>query len=213
MWLYPSSTGGAPYEAAASAVRYSDKVMHGFDGAMIIQIVMSAFGKTHELFRIVGEREQPLTQIDRYLGIPPAVHDQKRHPDAGHAPVGIKRVLDQPAYRYEGQFGGSDIRDRGVRRFEDEFADRMVCRQRDGDPAAERKAPEHDPLRAISRRRERMSRFGIEQKPLLARSPGRTTIAAIRQRDEPCPVLRDVTKAADEPRQEIPVAVKKQHDR
>src|SRR4029077_2220697 len=130
-----------------------------------------------------------------------------------NALIGMKRVPEQPAYRYERKIGGSDIRNRGVRRFEDELADGMICRKRNRNSAAERKAPGDKPLAcAVSRQRERMRRFGIEQQPLLARPTGRAGIAAIRQRHEPGAVLGDFAKPADEPGQEISVTVKEEND-
>ena len=68
---------------------------------VIIQIVVAAFGKTHELFRLMGEREQSLAKAKRNNGIACAMHEQEGSGDTPNALVGAKLIPDQPTYRHD----------------------------------------------------------------------------------------------------------------
>ena len=67
----------------------------GFDRAKTVQIVVAASRKPHELFRLMGQREQALAKGDRNRGIAVAMHDQQGRGDPRDAPIGTKLIAHQ----------------------------------------------------------------------------------------------------------------------
>ena len=122
-----------------------------FDRAIIIQIVVTTVGKPQELFRLMGEREQPLAQTYRNCEVPLAVHDQKRSGDARNALVRAKLVPYQPTNRHDSKNQAGNIRYRRIGGFQYHLSDRLLGRQRDRDTAAQRKTPNDNSIRAVSR--------------------------------------------------------------
>src|SRR6266849_602588 len=109
-----------------------------FDRTIIVQIVVAPFGKPHELFRLVGQREQSLAKGYRNGRIPPAVHDQERSGDTRNALVGMKLISQQPTYRhYSKKRGGGNVRYRGIGCLQYELSDRLLGCQCDRDTAAQ----------------------------------------------------------------------------
>ncbi len=88
----------------------------------------------------------------------------------------------------------------------------MFGGDRDGNTGAERKAPDHDAVGGIARRRESVGRGRVLQQPLLARRSRRSRIAAKGQRDQTGAVGGDALEAADTAGEEIAIAVEKQND-
>src|SRR5258705_1273160 len=101
------------------------------DRTIIVQIVVAPFGKPHELFRLVGQREQSLAKGYRNGRIPPAVHDQERSGDMRDARVRMKLISQQPAYRQDRKSRSGNVRDRGVWSFHDEPSDPLIGRPLD----------------------------------------------------------------------------------
>src|ERR1700688_454381 len=85
-----------------------------FDRTIIIQIIVTTVGKPLELFRLMGEREQPLAKSYRNCEVPRAVHDQKRSSDARNALVRAKLVPYQPANRHNSKKQAGNIRYRRI---------------------------------------------------------------------------------------------------
>ena len=198
----------APNHRSRQPFERIDELSRRFDRAKIVQIVVAAAGKPHELLRLVRERKQALAKSDRNRWIACAMHDQQRRGDPRDALIGVK--LDPASARRTGTNRNSergDIRRRRIGRFQDQLSDRLLGRQRHRDAGAERKAPDDDPICAVARRREGIGRRGILQQPLLARLPARAGIAAIGQRDEAGAVGDELAKAADEAGQKIAIAV------
>src|SRR5258707_8548836 len=108
-----------------------------FGSAIIVQIVVAPFGKPHELFRLVGEREQSLAKGYRNGRIPPAMHDQERSGDTRNALVRMKLIPQQPTYRQDRKNPRGNGRDPGVGSFPDELSDRVNGPQSDPDAAAQ----------------------------------------------------------------------------
>src|SRR5216684_6146116 len=95
-----------------------------FDRTIIVQIVVAPFGKPHELFRLVGQREQSLAKGYRNGRILPAVHDQERGRDTRNALIRMKLISQQPAYRQDRKSRSGNVRDRGIRCLQYELSDR-----------------------------------------------------------------------------------------
>ena len=62
----------------AGAVSAADEPPRRFDRAILVEVVMPATGKAHELPGLAGKREQTLAEPDRDRGIVSAMHDQQR---------------------------------------------------------------------------------------------------------------------------------------
>src|ERR1700686_1574717 len=60
-----SGNGPCVKHRQPSAIWSIDKMPGRFDRTIIIEIVMTAFGKPHESFRLVGKREKTLPMKDR----------------------------------------------------------------------------------------------------------------------------------------------------
>src|SRR5512143_4157746 len=99
---------------------------------MMVQVVMTPFGKPYELLRLAGQRKEPLAPMYRNGGIPHAMHDQERGRHSRNTLIRAKLIPDQPAYRQDRERCGGNICNRGVRRFKNEFSDWLICRQGDG---------------------------------------------------------------------------------
>ncbi len=127
--------------------------------------------------------------------------------------IGAKLIPYQPADRRNPKRRGGNVRDRGIRGFQDDSSHRLLGGQRDRHTAAERKAPDDNAVRTVSRRRKGIGGRRVREQPVLARLSTRAGIAAIGQRDDAGPVSDDVAKAAEEAGQKIAIAVKIEHDR
>ncbi len=191
----PSSGSRQPFEAPM-------KLSRGFDRTIIVQIIVASFGKPHELFRFMGEREQSLAKSDRNGGIACAMHDQERSRDTRNALVGAKLIPHQPAHRHDSKPRAGNVRDRRIGRFQDQFPDRLRGRQRHRNPGPERESPDDDSIRAVPRGGEGIGRRGIQQQPSLAGLAARAGITPIGQRDEPGPVRADAAKDGRRARRE-----------
>src|SRR5258706_11356711 len=108
-----------------------------FGRTIIVQIVVTPFGKPYELFRLVGQREQSLAKGYRNGRIPPAVHDQQRSGNTRNALVRMKLISQQPTYRQDRKSRSGNVRDRGVGSLQDQLSDRLIGRQCDRDAAAQ----------------------------------------------------------------------------
>src|SRR5260370_34929144 len=107
-----------------------------FGSAIIVQIVVAPFGKPHELFRVVGEREQSLAKGNRNGRILLAVHDQERSGDTRYALVRMKLIPQQPTYRQDRKSPSGNVPHRGGGGFQDKLSDRDSGRQSVPDGAA-----------------------------------------------------------------------------
>src|SRR5580704_2822762 len=121
----------------ASAFQTIDEMSSRFRRAEIVEILMAAAGKTDELLRLMRQREQAFAEADVDGGIGIAMHDQKRHVDTSDASVGMKGVAHQEPDRREPEQRSRDIDRRGVGRFQDQLADRMLGGNRDRGASAE----------------------------------------------------------------------------
>ena len=117
-----------------------------------------------------------------------AVHDQQRRGNLGDPQVGAERILHQQTDRQKPIDPRADVGRRGERRLQHQAADLVRRGERNGDAAAERLAPRHDPFRRIARRGKGIDRLRVGDQPVLGRTAGRAAIAAIAQRDQTRPV-------------------------
>ena len=173
---------------------------------------MAAFGKPHELFRLIGEGKQLLAKAQGNDGILCTVHDKNGSGDARYALVGPKRIPRQPARRHDSENRRRDVGDRRIGRFQDDLADGMIGRHCDSHTAAQRKAPDHNAIGRVSPRGEGIGRRGIREQSLLARLSTGAGITAIRQGNEPGAIRGDRSQPWYEPGQIISVAVKIEYD-
>lgn len=109
---------------------------------------MIAAVKANELLGLAGQGEQALAEADRDRAIMVAVHDQERHIDAQDSPVGMKLVPHQQADGQQQR--GCDVDCRGIRRLQDQLADRVLGGNRDRNAGAEREAPHDDAIRRVA---------------------------------------------------------------
>ncbi len=112
-----------------------------------------------------------------------------------------------------GNASAGDVRRRRIGRFQHKLSNRLRGGQCDRHTAAQRKTPDNNSIRAVSRRRESIGRRRILKQPRFGRPPAGAGVTPIGQGDEPGPVGRDASKPVDGASQEIAVAGKIQHDR
>src|SRR6266851_2429546 len=183
------------------------------DRAEIIQVLVPAAGKPHELLRLMGEREQAFSEAARNSRIVGAMHDEKRHGDARDALVRVKLIAHQETDRHDPKQRAGDVHGRCIGRFQDQFSDWMFRRHGDRDAGAERKAPDHDPGGIIAGGCEGVGCRRILQQSALARMPARPGIAAIGQCHETGPVGGHPFEAADAACEKVAIAGEKQDHR
>ena len=78
--------------------------------AEIVEIIMTAFGKSYHLLRLTSKLIEPLAEADRNRAIPLAMHDQDRRGHIGDPLVGMKLIAYEPAHRDERKCRRGDIR-------------------------------------------------------------------------------------------------------
>ncbi len=174
---------------------------------------MPALVVADEPLGLVRESEQPFAQRDRDHVVARAMHDQQRRPDGADPFVRMELVEHQPADGHEGEQGGGDVDSGGVGRLQDHLSDRLLGRQPDRDPGAERMAPQHDALGRVAGDRERIGRLGVAMQAILGRTSGRSRVTAVGQRDQPGAIGAQRAMALDPPCHDLGIAVEIDHHR
>src|SRR5262249_46361506 len=111
---------------------------------VVVEIDVPPLWESDHAFGFARERKKLLAEPYRHDTIEFAMQRQQRRADARDTLVRTKRILYQPTYRREGISRRPHIGNRSKRCVKNQPSDFTLAGHRNGNPCAERLAPEHD---------------------------------------------------------------------
>jgi hypothetical protein len=100
--------------AAVSLSRRIDEVARHIERAEIVEVVVAASGKAHELLGLMRQREQALPETNWNNAVVRAMHDKNGQGNPRDTPVGMELIAHQQAHRDEPEQRAGNIHGGGI---------------------------------------------------------------------------------------------------